>query len=558
MLRGLFAVDSVRRIESAWLAQVPRGELMRRAATAVADQATRMLRQMPPETTVLLLVGPGNNGGDALVAGRILCERGYAVRACAVDAILGAPPRAQDAADAWAAWHAAGGSLLPLEDRLSTERRAAPGSVDPRGGRTGRSPALGALSSPGQRPPLVIDGLFGIGLSRSLPSSLVPMLAWIRRLRAPVLAIDMPSGIDADTGAAVAGGPFVSASVTVTMIADKPGLHTGAGLAAAGEVIVAPLSEGGLAAAASGAPAVRGVRPDAVLLDASAIRRLLPVRGVNAHKGTSGDVLVIGGRLGMAGAARLAARGALGAGAGRIAIAGDSRSSDAADPRRPEIMRAMIAATDPIPSRYRVIAVGCGLGQDRQAWQYLGSAVASRALVVCDADALNLLAAMPDLARLVRQRTAPTILTPHPLEAARLLETTTGRIQADRIGAAVALARRFEAVAVLKGAGTVIADPQGNYAINASGNPVLATGGTGDVLAGIIAAIAAGPQASVGSIAVNAACAGVWLHGAAGDLVATRIGPLGVPAGRIADWLPAVFRSLVAGAVATNGGGPPA
>ena len=138
MLRGLFTVDTTRRIESAWLALVPRGEMMRRAATAVADQATRMLRRMPPDTTVLLLVGPGNNGGDALVAGRILGERGFAVRACAMDAILQDPPQAQDAADAWTAWHAGGGALLPLSDRLSWLT---------------------------QRPPLVIDGLFGIGLS---------------------------------------------------------------------------------------------------------------------------------------------------------------------------------------------------------------------------------------------------------------------------------------------------------------------------------------------------------------------------------------------------------
>jgi hydroxyethylthiazole kinase-like uncharacterized protein yjeF len=162
--------------------------------------------------------------------------------------------------------------------------------------------------------------------------------------------------------------------------------------------------------------------------------------------------------------------------------------------------------------------------------------------MVCDADALNLLAAMPDLLQLVRQRGAPTILTPHPLEAARLLERSTGQIQQDRIGAAIALARKFNAIAVLKGAGTVVADPLGHYAINGSGNPVLATGGTGDVLAGVIAALAAGPLGGTGSTAATAACAGVWLHGAAGDLVAQQVGPAGVPAGRIADWLPAVFR----------------
>ena len=521
---GLFGVAAIRRIESARQARSAAGTLMSRAAAAVADQATKMLRRMPPDTTVLLLVGPGNNGGDALLAGRALRARGFAVRACAVESILRAAPVAQDAASAWRAWHADGWGLCSLLDKS-------------------------AWMTP--RPPLIIDGLFGIGLSRPLPGTMTPLIAWAKRVRAPVLAIDVPSGIDADTGAAVAGGAVVPATVTVTMIADKPGLHTGAGLAAAGKVLVAPLMEPPPAGNApmAGAPPMavsplldHGVRADAVLLDGVAGRRLLPRRGVNAHKGTSGDVLVVGGRLGMAGAARLAARGALGAGAGRVSIAGDSRSSDAADPRRPEIMRAMIAATDPIPSRFKVVAIGCGLGQDRQAWQYLGSVIASRALMVCDADALNLLAAMPELVRQVRERGASTILTPHPLEAARLLEMSTGRIQADRIGAAIALARKFNAVAVLKGAGSVIADPEGHYAINGSGNPVLATGGTGDVLAGIIAALAAGPLAGVGSAAATAACAGAWLHGAAADLVARQLGPAGVPAGRIADWLPAVFR----------------
>jgi hydroxyethylthiazole kinase-like uncharacterized protein yjeF len=210
---------------------------------------------------------------------------------------------------------------------------------------------------------------------------------------------------------------------------------------------------------------------------------------------------------------------------------------------RPEIMRAMIAATDPIPARVKVVAIGCGLGQDRQGWHYLESVIASRALMVCDADALNLLAAMPELVRTIGERGAPTILTPHPLEAARLLGVPTGRIQSDRVGAAVELARRFNAVTVLKGAGTVVAHPLGHYAINASGNPVLATGGTGDVLAGVIAALAAGPLAGgTGASVAAAACAGVWLHGAAGDLAARRFGPAGVPAGRIADLLPDVMR----------------
>lgn len=532
-LHGLYSVASIRRIEASWLQQTPPGTLMGRAAEAVWAQAIRMLRRLPPDTTVLLLVGPGNNGGDALQAGRLLAASGFAVRACAVDAILAAPPAAPDAAAAWHAWHADGLELASLADKSAWMLT---------------------------RPPLVIDGLFGIGLSRPLPSVVAPVITWIRRARAQVLAIDVPSGLDADTGAAVQNGLVLHATATVTMIADKPGLHTGLGLAAAGDVVIAPLAEPADAARSRTAAStllVRGVRADGVMLDAAAIRRLLPSRGINAHKGTSGDVLVIGGRLGMAGAGRLAARGALGAGAGRVSIAGDSRSTDAADPARPEIMRAMIGATDPIPPRVKVVAIGCGLGQDRQAWQYLQSVIASRALMVCDADALNLLAAMPELVRLVRQRGAPTILTPHPLEAARLLDVQTGRVQADRIGAAVELARRFNAVAVIKGAGSVVAHPLGHYAVNASGNPVLATGGTGDVLAGVIAALAAGPLAGgTGASVAAAACAGVWLHGAAGDLAARVYGPAGVPAGRIADLLPAVLRNEAALALpAGNGAG---
>ncbi|MEO6269577.1 MAG: NAD(P)H-hydrate dehydratase [Lautropia sp.] len=522
---GLYTVAAIRRIESSLLAQYAPGTLMRRAAAAVAAQATRMLRTLPADTTVVLLVGPGNNGGDALLAGRLLIESGFAVRACAFETILRQAPIPQDAAAAWRAWHADGLSLLSLFDRSAWQT---------------------------QRPPLVIDGLFGIGLSRPLPAEMTPLIAWLKRSRAQVLAIDVPSGIDADSGAAIAGGPVVPATVTVTMIADKPGLHTGPGLAAAGNVRIAALVDtpdsapAGLGPVEASSPpstlAIRGVRADAVLLDEATVPRLLPARSVNAHKGTSGDVLIVGGRLGMAGAARLAARGALGAGAGRVSIASDARSSDAADPRRPEIMRAMVAATDPIPTRFKVVAIGCGLGQDQQAWQYLRSVIASRALMICDADALNLLAVTPELVRLVRQRSAPTILTPHPLEAARLLDLPTGRVQSDRIGAACALARRFNAIAVLKGAGSVVADPQNHFAINASGNPVLATGGTGDVLAGVIAALAAGTLGGVGSTAATAACAGVWLHGAAADLAARHLGPAGVPAGRIADWLPAVFR----------------
>ncbi|HZH07724.1 MAG TPA: NAD(P)H-hydrate dehydratase, partial [Lautropia sp.] len=512
---------------------------------------TGMLRAMPPDTAVLLLVGPGNNGGDALQAGRLLARAGFDVRASAVASLISAPPRAPDAAAAWAAWRDDGMSLLALEDEAVWPRQA-----------------------------LVVDGLFGIGLTRGLPSSIAPLLDWIARSRAAVLAIDVPSGINADTGEAVEGGRVVRADVTVTMIADKPGLHTGLGLVSAGRVVVALLTdEADASPRGHGTLVVRGVKADAVLLDSAAVGRLLPTRRIDAHKGTSGDVLVIGGRLGMAGAGRLAARGALAAGAGKVWIAGDPAATDAADPSRPEIMRNTMTADEAMSTSAKVIVIGCGLGQDRQAKGYLEAVTASGAVMVCDADALNLVSAAPRLARLIGQRGYPTILTPHPLEAARLLAWPTARVQADRITAAVELAKRFEAVVALKGAGTVVADASGHYAINTSGNPVLASGGTGDVLAGIIAALAAGllagakagkpsgSGASTGSggyasspkslvpagftemaandpagVAAAAACAGVWLHGAAADLAARRLGPAGVPAGVIADLLPLVLR----------------
>jgi len=548
----LFDCAAIRRIEAAWLRDTAPGELMAAAGAAVADEAVRRLRALPPATGVLLLVGPGNNGGDALVAGRLLRRRGFSVQAVGVDPILAAPPAATDARRAWQAWHDAGCRLLAIAD------------------------AAALIDAP--LPPLVVDGLFGIGLTRPLAPDLVPLIEAIRRRRACVVAIDVPSGLDADTGSPIGGdqavGP-IPATATVTMIADKPGLHTGSGATVSGSVQVARLRDLPLPEA-----------PAAVRLVAANIAPLLPVRSRDAHKGSAGDVLIVGGRLGMGGAARLAARGALAAGAGRVWIAdglprtgsrGEPAGAPAApiDPVRPEIMRFTMPDGTRSPrraagrqppglERFGAIVVGCGLGQDPVAVRLLAQVFAGGSAVVCDADALTLLAQAPDR---YPRRAGATILTPHPLEAARLLGTTTPAVQADRIGAAIAIAKRYRAVVVLKGPGTVVADAAGHYAINASGHPVLATGGTGDVLGGMIGALAAAWQAAaaprggaprpagaattpippippITAIAALAACAGVWLHGAAGERLAASIGPAGVPAGRLCEMLPVVLGSL--------------
>lgn len=628
---------TIRRLEGRWLDETEPGELMACAGAAVARVAMAMWKNLPAHAPVILLVGPGNNGGDALVAGRILRRAGLAVWAAGMPGLDTMPPEAEDARAAWEAWRADGQVIHGFEqvaDWLWPD---------------GNVPAGDDGDVPPAEPALIIDGLFGIGLTRPLAGRVAGLVRMVNRARVPVLAIDVPSGLDADRGSPVGGSdaPVMQARQTVTMIADKPGLHTGAGLRHAGRVWVAPLSDLPLEAeldaleAADGpadagewrdvpteaeaetdpddghdfggsgmddadadapCPADDGSFPHdlpGVLLTAPLAAALLPARARDAHKGNGGDVLVVGGRLGMAGAARLAAQGAAGAGAGRVWIAvepetcsrteateesGSLRPEDDAedkqalaadagawdsdasvavpedeaaddeadapqdasgkarqlvDPLHPEIMRFVWDADAALPGAAPVLVVGCGLVQDETAQQWLEHALASQAPLVIDADALGLLTEAPE---------APcSILTPHPLEAARLLGVSVADVQADRPACARALAERFEAVAVLKGAGTVVAAPDGRLAINTSGHPVLATAGTGDVLAGTIAALLAGllrAGCPPDEAAWQAACAGVWLHGRAGECLARRQGPRGVPAGALPGQYPGIMGSL--------------
>lgn len=582
---------TIRRLEGRWLDETEPGELMACAGAAVARVAMAMWKNLPAHAPVILLVGPGNNGGDALVAGRILRRAGLAVWAVGMPGLDTTPPEAEDARAAWEAWRADGQAIHGFEqvaDWLWPDGDAPDddGQDDDDG------------DVPPAEPALIIDGLFGIGLTRPLAGRVAGLVRRVNRARVPVLAIDVPSGLDADRGAPVgdAEAPVMQARQTVTMIADKPGLHTGAGLRHAGRVWVAPLSDLPLEAEldaleAADGPADAGkwrdvpteaeaeTDPDdghnfddsgmddadvdapcpadedsfphelpGVLLTAPLAAALLPARARDAHKGNGGDVLVVGGRLGMAGAARLAAQGAAGAGAGRVWIADDEadapqdasgKARQPVDPLHPEIMRFVWDADVGLPGAAPVLVVGCGLGQDETAQQWLEHALFSQAPLVIDADALGLLTEAPE---------APcSILTPHPLEAARLLGMSVADVQADRPACARALAARFEAVAVLKGAGTVVAAPDGRLAINTSGHPVLATAGTGDVLAGTIAALLAGllrAGCPPDEAAWQAACAGVWLHGRAGESLARRLGPRGVPAGALPGQYPGVMGSL--------------
>jgi len=462
----LYRTESIRRIEQAWMARLPEGELMRRAAGAVASAAARMARELPRATPIVALVGPGNNGGDALLAARLLADRGFPVRA--VSTSPQAPPAA-DASAVWQAWSAHGGTFEQLEtlDVMLAQR------------------------------PLVLDGLFGIGLARPLGGRLARAVQAIGAAGVSVLAVDVPSGIDADRGAVVGGsdGVAVRATVTVTMIGDKTGLHTGAALDHAGRILVADL----------------GLDPhpgDGTLFGAADAGRALSVRPRDTHKGSFGAVTVVGGAPGTIGAALLAARGAQASGAGKVFIA--SPGGPVFDPGQPQLMtRPLERALDAVDAA----CVGCGLGLSETARRAVAAALRSALPLVVDADALNLLASEPALARALEARAAPAVLTPHPLEAARLLGRSASEIQADRPGAALALAERLDATVVLKGAGSVVASAGGAWRIVDSGSPALATAGTGDVLAGCVATLLA-----QGREPVEAASLGAWLHGRAGDL----------------------------------------
>ena len=459
---------------------------MERAGRAAADCALAMLCG----NVVLVLAGPGNNGGDALEAAANLAQAGIAV------------------------------SVLHL---------AASGAVS---AETGRALARARASDahfvdtlPAQCD-LVIDGLFGIGLARALAGAARELVLAVNRLGAPILALDVPSGLDADTGA-LAGpdGVAVRAARTITFIADKPGLHTFAGRDHAGQVCVAALGIEALPPASAG------------LNDLSCFAHQLAPRMHNSHKGSFGEVAIIGGAAGMTGAAVLAARGALFTGAGRVFVA-TLDPGPAYDSMQPEIMFRSASSFNGSDS---TLVLGPGMGDGATAIRALVKALDGPSPLVLDADALNLIAASVDLQARASGRAAPAVMTPHPLEAARLLGVTAGVVQADRLAAAREIAARFGAVVVLKGSGSVVAKSDGMAIINPTGNPGLATGGTGDVLAGVCGSLLA-----QGWSAWEAALGAVWMHGAAADLLVQQgAGPVGMTAGELPAAVRTVFNQLI-------------
>ncbi len=512
-MNPLYCVAEIRAIERSAALTLSSGALMQRAGQAAARAALQLLPTAPghAKLAVLVLAGPGDNGGDALETAARLAHAGMQV------SVLHFAGAGQPSAQTLQALQRARNSAVRFED-----------------------PALAANPSSSissTRWALVIDGLFGIGLQRALAGDMRTLADMVNGFDCPVLALDLPSGLDADSGSIVGpNGVAVRATHTITFIGDKPGLHTCEGRDYAGIVQVARLDIEG-----SHFPPAR-----AHLNELGFFSRRLNQRKHNSHKGSFGDVAVVGGAKGMAGAPILAARAALFSGAGRVFVA----FVDAApgyDSVSPELM---LRSAGEIDFSAMTLVVGCGMGS--AAGPLLERALASPRPLVLDADALNLIAAEQALQAQLAKRSGATILTPHPLEAARLLGVSAAQIQSDRLGAARQLAATMNATVLLKGSGSVLAAPDGTVVINPTGNPALATPGTGDILAGLCGSLLAQgwPQWEAG-------LAAVWIHGMAADrLVADGVGPIGLTAGELPAALRQVLNRLVqecAGRPASNG-----
>jgi ADP-dependent NAD(P)H-hydrate dehydratase / NAD(P)H-hydrate epimerase len=451
-------------------------DMMRRAGRA----AFEFLRERATTgAKIALLVGPGNNGGDALACAAELASVGYTPRIV----MCGDPSKyGNDAAIAYRRCQELNISFL---SNCPTEM--------------------------GEQLDWLVDGLFGIGLKRPIQLGDQEWCQWAenQRLRgANVLSLDVPSGIDADTGALV-GDIAIRATHTITFIALKPGLLTGPALDYVGELHLASL---GLDTSVF-ATSINAFNAD----DARDLMRAREIN-TNAHKGTNGTLSIIGGASGMLGAALLASRAAMRMGVGKVKVGWLAESFPQVDPLMPEVM--MRSASELTNDECDALVIGCGMGVSGNAVRVLKAQLKRDQSVVLDADALNLIAESAELATLVQQRAArgaATIITPHPAEAARLLGASTASVQTDRLRAARDLAKGYRCVAVLKGAGTVVDDGNATTSINATGNALLASAGTGDVLAGMIGALLA-----QGYTPFDATRIGVALHGAAADEMKKR------------------------------------
>ena len=472
---ALYSVAQAYALDAAAIAAgIPAIQLMKRAGRAAF---TLLQARFADAGLISVYCGGGNNAGDGYVVAALAAQRRLPVQ---VIQLVAAEQLKGEARQAYEFARQEGVAMRPFA--------------------AGDAPASG----------VIVDALLGIGFRGELRAEIAAAIAQINASGLPVLALDVPSGLNADTGAAQ--GEAVQAGITLTFIGIKRGLLTGRGAALCGEVQLAGLD---LPEAI-----LQSVTPAAQRLCLPQLQGLLAPRAADAHKGDFGHVLVIGGDTGYGGAALMAAEAAARAGAGLVSIATRPEHIPAILARRPEIMACGVVSgqeLEPWLARPSLLVVGPGLGRSPWSEQMLQQAVKSGLPLVLDADALNILAA----GRVIPQPTGGQrwLLTPHPAEAARLLGTTTAEVQADRFGAVQALAERYQAAVILKGAGSLVASAGQVPGLVTDGNPGMASGGMGDVLSGIVGALCA-----QGLAMGDAARLGAVVHACAADLAADEHG----------------------------------
>ena len=455
----ILTADELQNLEMRAANQLGADTLMKRAGAATAELIMKRLEDAGVEQRrVTLLVGPGNNGGDALACACELREKG-----AVVNVVLpgGRRPTSALALAQLERWTQAGGTTY--DDPYMTEKADC-----------------------------VVDGLFGTGLAKPITGDYLDAVLWFNERQALKVSLDIPSGLNPVTGHWTGSYPGCSADVTITFLCVKSGLYMCEGADAAGEIVLNELD-------------VSVPLSPLSVIGTDEFPRVLRPRVKNSHKGDYGSVAVIGGTDGMIGASILAARAALISGAGRVTLECRAEHAPHVDMVYPEIM----FATKPVNLEdFDAIVLGCGLGTSAEAKARVIEALNCQKPLILDADALNIIAADIKLQDMVLARRAPTVLTPHPGEAARLLRRDTAGVTADRVAACRELAVQTGAIVVLKGAGTVISMRSSRTWINPTGSPMLATGGSGDVLAGMIGAMFA-----QGYDMVESVLAAVYFHG---------------------------------------------
>lgn len=494
---ALFSADGVRQIDRYVIEQqgVDGFDLMQSAAHAAFRRLVRHWRDCG---RVLVLCGAGNNGGDGYLVAANARRHGLDVSCVAV------APTEKLSGDARKAWQKA---LADGVDVVSL------GELDE-----------SALETLFVQAGLIVDAMLGTGVSGAPRAPFADLIDRCNNSPAPVLAVDLPSGLNATTGAAE--GQVIRAAMTVTFIGLKAGLFTGEGVAAAGEVVFEGLGT-------ESAIPVSGQTPVAMRRDWVRIRNWLPQRPVNAHKGRFGHVLVVAGDRGFGGAGLLAAEAALRSGAGLVSLATRPEHVSAALSRCPSVMvHGLIHGSELPPLLASASVVVCGPGIGRSAWgqQMLEQVIASGKNRVLDADALNLLAAR------VAVPAENQVLTPHPGEAARLLNCSVPEVESDRLRACSRLHSLYGGTVLLKGAGTVVASGSEPVDIVSGSNPGMATGGMGDVLSGIVGAL----YGQLGDPA-RAAVLGAAAHLRAADLASETRGFMGLIPNDVIDALPRVY-----------------